>query len=117
MDEKVVQAWTFGTLQDCKNLREKLDAEGISWEEFLSWVEEKKRQLEEGSNVVAEIIIRACPDCSRALTLSRVNEDPSLMVDGDYNSLWHCIDPDCGWEEYKKETFEEELQKYKVVEG
>jgi hypothetical protein len=118
MEEKIVEAFTFGTLQDCKNLKEKLDDSGVSWEEFLSWVEEKKKQFSgegEGGNR-APIIIRKCPDCSRALTLSSVNAHPTLMVDGDYNSLWNCIDPDCGYEEYRKETFEEELQKYVVIE-
>ncbi len=115
MDDKTVEAWGFGILQDCKNLREKLDGEGISWEEFLSWIEKKKKQFsDEGEGSRAPIIIRKCPDCGIGLTLSSVNAHPTLMVEGDYNSLWHCTDPDCGFEEYRKETFEEELQKYMV---
>jgi hypothetical protein len=116
MDEKIVEAFTFGTLQDCKNLKEKLDDSGVSWEEFLLWIEEKKKKFGEEKSR-PPIVMRKCPDCSRPLTLSRVNEDPSLIVDGDYYSLWHCIDADWGFEEYNKETFEEQLQKYTVIEG
>ena len=114
MENSVVEAFKFGTLQDCMSVKRKLDENGISWEEFEEWVEEKKAEGVDRSRVGPRLVMeRHCPKCSEGLTLKPVNHGPGFMLDDDsLNSVWQC--PSCGWEEYSKLKTEEEVKPFMI---
>ena len=102
MDEKIVEAFQFGVLQECKNLILKLDEHKVPWGEFLLWLEDKKMFKRLGNNPM----IRPCPDCEKPLRLSPVNTEPWNMVGEGLKSQWFCV---CGYSKYSDQTVMEEV--------
>lgn len=102
MDDKILEAFNFGTIQDCKNLKLKLDEHGITWDEFLSWVDDKA-MFNRLDNIP---MIKPCPDCEKPLRLFPVNTEPWNMIDESLKSQWICI---CGYETFSEKTVMEEL--------
>lgn len=100
--EKIVQAYTFGQLQDFATFLRSLDRAGISREEFLGYVErEKDRRFkanEKARRNRAEIERRLpeCPSC-------RI---PMILRDaGDGGSHWTC--PKCRLGRYDPRSVDE----------
>lgn len=105
MDDKILEAFSFASIQDCKNIKFVLDEHGISWDEFLDWVSEKARRLKEQQ--VLTRVRRPCPDCKRPMRLATVNSNMADQVGGDYKSQWYCS---CGKDIFSKLTLQEELK-------
>lgn len=116
MDDKILEAFEFGKIQECKNIKLKLDKHGISWDEFLKWVDEKVNNVMPiKANIPAAsdsepVLKRKCPDCQAWLRLARVNHHPALMVGGDSKCQWIC--KYCPWEEFSDKPVMEEAKPY-----
>ena len=113
MDDRVLDAFDFGKIQECVNIKLKLDEYGVSWEDFLSWIEDKKKLLHAGSP--KEFLKRPCPECGKSwLLLGKVNHAPAYMlegrIEGDYNCQWYC--PSCAWEEFSVKQIKDEAAPY-----
>ncbi len=116
MDDKILEAFKFGTIQDCRNIQLKLEEHNISWDEFTTWVDGAANQ--QGGRRIPAVpelrLERRCPNCDSWLQLEEVNHHPKLMVGDDLESHWFCRY--CPWEEYSKEKIEDEARSY-IVEG
>ena len=116
MDDKILEAFKFGTIQDCLNIQLKLDEYSISWDEFTAWVGSAGRRNEVRKiPTIPELRLkRRCPKCKAWLQLSEVNHHPKLMVGGDFKSQWFC--KHCDWVEYSNQDIETVAKPYIVEE-
>ncbi len=119
MDDSVLSAFRFGTIQDCKNIHFTLDEAGIGWEEFLDWIEDRSKRIIPSTQrkippVPKSRLKRRCPKCKAWLHLSEVNHHPKLMVGEDFKSQWFC--KHCDWVEYSNQDIETVAKPY-IVEG
>lgn len=116
MEDKILEAFEFGKIQECRNIILKLREHGISTEEFFDWIDDMAKRVEPIAmpkipNVQHSVLARHCPECAKAyLILNEVNNHPALMVGGDYKCQWLC--PLCGWEEYSETRIEAEAFPY-----
>jgi hypothetical protein len=115
MDDKIVEAFEFGKLQECKNIKLKLDEHNVSWEEFFEWLDEAATRIKMTPrrvipDIPRKVLKRKCPKCKSWLTLNTVNNHPGLMVGGDWKCQWFCMH--CEWEQLSKEEIIKEAQPY-----
>ncbi len=116
--DKILEAFEFGKIQECVNIKLKLDEHDISWEEFLEWVEKRAkepmpvRDPREVPYPPNAVLKRLCPGCEKHyLDLSEVNNDnPGMMVGGTSKCQWFCLW--CAWEEYSDKDVKEEAEPY-----
>lgn len=126
MDDKILNVFRFGVIQDCLNIKRKLDKYDISWEEFEAWVTEKAKTYIPPSvvkeehripNIPMSVLKRHCPECKGWLKLYEVNKTASTKVDKELKSQWFCRI--CGWEEFSTKDIVEEalpfVEELKVV--
>ncbi|GAF77586.1 unnamed protein product [marine sediment metagenome] len=116
MDDKVLEAFSFGRIQECKNIKSKLDEHGISWEEFVEWIDDKVKRIKPKPKVgtspnLRQILKRACPECSAYVRIGTVNNHPATMVGEDWKTQWWC---GCGWVEYSLLEIHDEVKQYLV---
>ena len=109
----------FGSLQDFSNLIITMKEYGITVDEFVEFVEDKKRRIiaaQEEQNRINEIHNKMwtekapkCPDCGKPLTLGKIGENPK-----GYKSQFFCegdVSDECVYTgELKYEETEEILQ-------
>lgn len=115
MDDKILEAFEFGKIQECLNIKLKLNEYGISWEEFEYWVKDVSKRIQPTrQNRIPDIpkkrLERHCPDCDGWLNLQEVNNNPATMVGGDYKSHWYCLA--CEWEEYSVRDIVDEAKPF-----
>lgn len=115
MDDRVLEAFTFGSIQECLNIKLKLDEFGISWEEFIEWVRDKsKRHMPVQKKTIPEpyrkVLKRRCPECKSWLHLYEVNTHPANMVGEAFTCQWYCSA--CGWEKYSRQDIVDEAKPY-----
>ena len=115
MNDEILEAFDFGKIQECRNIKLKLDEHGISWEEFLHWVQATEKRLNPNPRKVprvpAPLLKRACPGCNKAwLQLNEVNHHPRYMVGDGLKCQWSCLN--CGWEEYSEKDIKDEAAQY-----
>ena len=117
INDKILEAFSFGVLQDCKNVKQLLDEHGIEWEEFLEWLEDKKKRVvsvprsAERMRPARAVLHRLCPGCKENfLRLSQVNHRPEAMIGGKWKSQWRCFF--CEWEELSEGKVNEEAKPY-----
>ena len=107
MDDKVLEAFSFGRIQECGNIVRKLNEHGIPWEEFIDWVDTKTQSM---TTQCQQQTSRVCPECGGWLSISDVNATKCSQVDGDWKSMWYC--DNCAWNELSEVSSMEEKQKY-----
>ena len=110
MEDKILEAFKFGTLQECLSIKRKLDEHNISWDEFTDWMKDTSHRLRpiHGEAVIAKV----CPECKSLMRLFQVNTpNKSTEVGGDFKSQWQCIG--CGYDIFNKSTTQEELEELK----
>lgn len=105
--EMLTEAFKFGILQDCGNLMLILRSNGRTMDEFIDWLEEKKKAINKDS-----IAHRDCPNCGSPVRLYRVNSKKCNQVGGDYTVQWWCRS--CHWDEFSNKSIREELEPYMV---
>jgi predicted nucleic-acid-binding Zn-ribbon protein len=115
MDDKILEAFSFGRIQDCRNIKAKLDEYNISWDEFIDWADNRAKLIEsiprpKVPNPPRMVLKRKCPECGSWLKLGEVNHSPCAMVDGGYHSQWLC--PKCEWEEFTNKELEKEAEPF-----
>ncbi len=117
--EKSVEAWGFGTQQDFANLVNNLEKHNIPIEEFIGYVESKKklvgsaesklRNITEGQNKKLFALTPRCPDCSNILTI-----DPITRENEKGNkSMWRCSKCKSCSEKYIETDPEDECKYFK----
>ncbi len=119
MDGRILNVFRFGVIQDCLNIKLKLDEYNIPWEEFEEWVKEMAKTYRPISppsnpqplipNPPPQVLKRACPECGKWVRIFRVNHKPNVMVGGDFKSQWRCS---CGWEEFTSNEVMDEAKPY-----
>ena len=115
MDDKILEMFEFGKIQECKNIKAKLDENGISWDEFLLWIDEAAKRIKPSPkkripDLPRKVLKRPCPDCGNWLSLFEVNTCPGCVVDDVSKSQWRC--PKCEWEEYSTNIIEVEAEPF-----
>ncbi len=115
MDDRILEAFAFGKIQECKNIKLKLDEHNISWDEFLEWVEDMSKRVIPAPNpripaTPETVLKRKCPECDNYVGLFEVNNHPSTMVDEGYKTQWSC--KWCGWDEYSRNNILQEAEPY-----
>lgn len=115
MDDKIMEVFEFGRIQECVNIKLKLDEHGISWDEFVEWVKDAaKRHVPAPRNILPPIdhsvLSRECPDCKQFLYLDEVNNNTATQVGGNFKCQWLCYK--CGWEELSELEIQIAAQPY-----
>lgn len=117
IDDKLLEAFPFGLLQDCKNVMQILARNGFSQEDFFEWLKDKSKRIlpvprsAERMRPARAVLHRLCPGCEeRFLRLQRVNDRPERMVGDLWKCQWYCSV--CGWEEYSERELNEEAKPY-----
>lgn len=110
--EKVFEAFTFGKLQECKNIKSVMDQHGISWEEFIDWLQvATQTRSYRNPNLPPtpkRFLIRRCPICGSYTDIHEVNHMACCQIGGKWKSQWFCSS--CGWDEYSEKTITEEAK-------
>lgn len=120
MDDNILQAFKFSTIQGCRDIKRKLDELGIPWAEFEEWVEDKAGRIEpiaRGKTIPPpprKALKRKCPQCGSWLRLFEVNHSPCAQVGEGLKSQWLCWH--CEWQEFSARGVIEEADKYTVEE-
>lgn len=114
MDDRILEAFEFGNIQECINIKLVLDKNNISWEEFLEWVKDMSGRVLPSRKVPFPpdfILRRRCPNCKSSwLRLEEVNKHPRLMVGGDLKCQWYCRV--CDWDEFSAKDIVDEARPY-----
>jgi hypothetical protein len=119
MEDKILEAFSFGKIQECANIKAKLDEHNISWEEFLEWIPNMAKRLSPDPippkvpNPPNAVLRRICPQCEKHwLALWEVNTFPGNMVGEGFECMWYCSM--CDFEEYSKTEVKLEAEPYIV---
>ena len=115
MNDKILQAFNFGTIQDCANIKIMLDKNNITWEEFLSWVQKKRQDYvppipQKIPLSPRYVLKRRCPKCKTWLEIGEVNHKPCAMVGNNFKCQWICRR--CFWDEFSFKDIVEEATPY-----
>lgn len=122
---KVLEAFRFGTLQECRSVILKLEGNGISHDEFFKWLGEEGKRIEplrefppqpEIPHPPRRQLRRRCPECGAWMRVFSVNDKPGNMVGGAWRSQWLCTNRKCYWDEYSIKSVREEAESYIVEE-
>ena len=132
--ENKTQAWSFGQHQDFVNLIITLKNGGISIDEFVEFVEQKKSKAAAINRSVnsmtpeqqqqIQALARKCPNCDNVLSLFPVEQEN----ESGWESVWRCsscigckekdkqdeTDPNerCTFEEFSTRPFQEILKEH-----
>lgn len=121
---QLLQAFRFGVLQDCKNIMLKLKRENISLDEFVEWIEEESKVVEETRQVSNEydapvenprkLLRRRCPDCGNYLVIKPVNHSSSTAIEDapELKSVWIC--KRCKFDEFSDKPIHEEIEPHLI---
>lgn len=122
---KTLEAFRFGTLQECRSVIRALEKNGISYDEFSNWLDEEAERTKDARTPPPMPKIpypprrqlrRRCPECGAWMRVFTVNDKPGNMVGGGWRSQWLCTNRKCYWDEYSTKSAREEAEPYIVEE-
>lgn len=126
--EKILLPFGFGLFQDFLNMWKIFDEKGFIYQDLLDFKAENKKRQDEFKaaldakwkedlariNAIWKEKAKHCPDCDKIMGLMPVNTNARNQVGGRYKSLWFCLDINCGYESYSRNTVVYWLKKLNI---
>ena len=115
---KLMSMFALGELQNTIDVKTYLKEYNYTLSDLESYVYWKRTSIEEKQKVMMErydkkikpsrealnAALPKCPNCSRLLYIYPINAEKGKGNIHGYKSVWQCIDKECVYEEYSKET-------------
>ena len=114
MDDKILEAFSFGRVQECKSIMLKLNEHGISQEEFVEWVDNHTNREIKVPKEPRQEPRRKCPNCGKPLVIRPVNNSTATIIEHypELKSVWVC--DACKFDEYSEKSIADESKPYLV---
>lgn len=115
--KNLLEAWDLKTLQELRTLYVHLKRHNRTMEEFVDFVEERRKQSLEAKAKASAFSKRLrqyglhCPKCSAPMTPFPVNTGPRDQIGGNYKTQWICPRAECRHEVFREDSLEEFIQK------